>query len=65
MPQGRSSKEKREPFSRPFRSEYKGHPTLMIPLQDNDEYGMGIGKRKARAIVKWIREIQEFAQEAD
>ena len=52
--------------ARPELSEFKGKPVLRIPLVDDPSpdvtwHWMSFGKNKAKAIVRWIEEIREFA----
>jgi hypothetical protein len=42
-------------------SEYKGHPTLMIPVGESREgevYHMTIGLKKAKRLLEYIDEIE-------
>lgn len=43
-----------------FVGEYKGHPTLTLPLDDK---GFSFGVRKAQAILTYLEDIKRFVEE--
>lgn len=45
-------------------SEYKGHPILELPT-NKAKYPLRLGLSKARAVVKYIKEIAEFVVDND
>ena len=45
------------------RSEFNGHPTLVLKKSEDDKYGFTFGLTKARLILEHISEIEEFVKE--
>lgn len=41
-------------------SEYMGHPTMVLRLNDKDKFPMTIGLKKARLITMHAKEIADF-----
>lgn len=59
-PQGQDDKME-ENIRIPERDEYKGHPTLKLPMGKDKWFQFGI--RKAEAIVEYYEEIEAFVRE--
>lgn len=53
---------RKEPVTEPTVGEYKGYPTITIPLGDDRDFSFGV--KKAQAIVEHIEAIKKFAADS-
>ena len=56
--------EERDVVLKPVLSQFKGAIVLVFPTDLSGEYTMTIGRTKAKAIVRWFKEIKAFADGA-
>ena len=53
----------REAVEEPTVDDYKGNPILRLPLGNGRDFGFGISK--ARAIVRYEKDIRDFVEDND
>jgi hypothetical protein len=56
--------QQKEQITVPVRSEYKGNPLIKIPVGKDGE-AWGFGYTKAKAIVKYIKDIEKFVADSE
>lgn len=53
--------EEKQQLTEPTVSEYQGKPVISLPIEGSN-FGFTFGKKKAKAILKYIDEIKKFAE---